>query len=346
MRPSDRFEEEIPKMRRAKVRFAIVFLLLFLVAVRVVAAGPEEEAMSHFDKGMEFNKERRFNEARGELVQAMELSLETYKYHQALVLNYLEMRQGLKAIAFYRDLSRAHPDSSMVHYWLGRLYLVSGNLNDSATEFKESSRLAPKDEHPLISLGHVYYRLGKDREALDAYLEANRLSPKVASVHEGLGNIYFNRKEYAKAMPEYEEALRLDESLSEARFRLSIAYEKEGEIAKAVKEWRTLLDDDPNESRARERLARAYFLGEQYKDAVEQYTLLSEVRQSSPEVFLALGESEIMLATQIDDPDRRASLLKGAKEAFQRTIELDPKNAQAKKYLEDLKSKAPPKKPH
>jgi tetratricopeptide (TPR) repeat protein len=339
-----RFEEGISKMRMSKVRFAIIILLLFPMAGRALSASTEEEAKTHFDKGMEFNKERRFNEARGELVQAMELSLGTYKYHQALVLNYLEMREGLNAIAFYKELAREHPKSPLVHYWLGRLYLVSGNLNDSAEAFRESSRLAPKDEHPLISLGHVYYRLGKDREALEAYLQANRLSPHVASVHEGMGNIYFNRKEYAKAKPEYEEALKLDASLSEARFRLSVVYEKEGEIAKAVKEWQTLLEDDPNESRARERLARAYFLGEQYRNAVEQYTLLSEVRQSSPEVFLALGESEVMLASGIDDADQRASLLNGAKEAFQRTLELDPKNAQAKKYLERLAPKTPPKK--
>jgi tetratricopeptide (TPR) repeat protein len=103
-------------------------------------------------------------------------------------------------------------------------------------------------------------------------------------------------------------------------------------------EWQRLLDDDPNESNARERLARAYVKKQQYGPAVQHYSMLSQVRQSSPEVFFALGESQVLLAASLDDPRDRADLVAAARESFQRVLELDPKHAEAKAYLERLKA--------
>jgi cytochrome c-type biogenesis protein CcmH/NrfG len=183
--------------------------------------------------------------------------------------------------------------------------------------------------------------MGRDRDALKAYLEANRLAPGVAAVHAGLGTVYYRRKDDPKARQEYEKALKIDPSLTEARFNLSLIYERAGELPKAMKEWRTLLDQDPNESQARERLARAYYKMGQYGDAVREYSSLSQVRQSSPDVFFFLGEAQIMLAASLTDSDDQNQLKDLAIQAFQRTLELDPGNAQARKYLDRLHSKDP-----
>jgi hypothetical protein len=67
--------------------------------------------------------------------------------------------------------------------------------------------------------------------------------------------------------------------------------------------------------------------------------MLSQVRQASPEVFFALGESQVLLAASLDDPNDRADLVAAARESFQRVLELDPANADAKSYLERLKAK-------
>ncbi|MDC4227265.1 MAG: tetratricopeptide repeat protein [Candidatus Manganitrophus sp.] len=231
-----------------------------------------------------------------------------------------------------------HPDSATVRYWLGRFYLEDRALEEASKEFKEATRLAPQDEHAFVSLGHVYLRMEKEKEALDAYLQANKLSPKIAVVHAGLGNIYYRRQNFDKAQKEYESALAIDPSLTEARYNLGLIYEKKGEISKAVKQWQSMVEADPNESRAREKLARVYFLGGEYLDAAKEYATLSQVKQSSPDIFLALGESQVLLAANLSDPKERQQLIAMAIQAFQRTIELDPKNAQARKYLDRLNS--------
>lgn len=318
-----------------------IFILCLFSPTLLLAITDAEKAKTHFEEGADLSKQRQFDNAIIEFTQAVRLDPDNPMYHQALVLGYIQTRRGPQAIAFYKDLVKERPQNAQVHYWLGRLYLESQSLESALLEFLESARLTPKDEHPWISLGHVYARLGKEQEALDAYLQANKLSPRIAIVHVGLGNIYYARKQYPKAQKEYEEALKLDGSLTEAKYNLSLIYEKTKEVSKAISLWKSLLEEDPNESRAREKLARAYFLGEQYQDAVQEYMMLSQVRQSSPEVFFALGQSEIMLASTLEDPSDRQQLKELAIHAFQRTLELDPNNTQARKYLDRLQSKEP-----
>lgn len=327
-------------MKSSRVVFVTVLVLVcfpvVLLAAPVQGKAVQDEARIFFEEGMDLNKQRRYEEAIEKLTRAVTLSLDTHKYHQALHLTYSATRRGLLAIQFYKGLIREHPKNGVVRYWLGRLYLEKGSLEEAAREFKEATLLAPRDEHAFISLGHAYLRLGKDEEGRDAYLQANKLDPKIAVVHVGLGNIYFKLKDNAKAQKEYEEALKLDPSFAEARYNLGLIYEKKGEISKAVKQWQTLIEEDPNESGARERLARLYFLAERYLDAVREYSTLTQVKQNSPEIFFALGESQVMLAATLNNADDRNQLKRMASEAFQRTIELDPKNDQARKYLTRL----------
>lgn len=324
----------------------IAGLLLICLPRFLFASSPADQAKSYFEKGIELNKQRRYDEALEKFTQAATLSLDTHIYHQAVYRTRIALRRGPQGIQFYKDLSAKHPTNATVHYWLGRFYLENRSLEEASREFREAARLAPQDEHAFVSLGHVYLRMEKEKEALEAYLQANKLSPKIAAVHAGMGNIYYRRKSFDKAQKEYEEALAIDPSLTEARYNLGLIYEKKGEISKAVKQWQTMVEEDPNESRAREKLARVYFLAGEYLDAAREYATLSQVKRSSPEIFLALGESQLLLAASLSDPKDRQQLIAMAIEAFQRTIELDPKNDQARKYLDRLKSKksAPPQK--
>lgn len=318
------------------LRGLVAMTIVLCIPVPSLAATSEEQATAYFEEGRELNRQRRFDEALAKFTLAVESSLETHRYHQALFMTYMALRRGLVAIAVYKRMAREHPDSPTVHYWLGRLYLQSQALDDAAREFQAAGRLAPDDEHAWISLGHTYTRQGNDAEALAAYRRANKLSPDIAVVHAGLGKLYAKRGDYPKARRELEEALRLDASLTEARFDLSLIYEKQGETIKAVKEWQRILEDDPNETAARERLARTFFDQRLYEDAVREYSTLSQVRQSSPEVFLALGEAQVMLATSLTDAAEKSQLRSLAVENFQRTLELDPRNAEARKYLDLL----------
>jgi len=316
-------------------------ILLLIVPARIHAATDKEKAASYYEEATNLNKQRRFDEAIDNLLAAIRLDTEDNRYHRMLFITYISTRRGLKGIETYKNLAKEFPNSPAVHYWLGRFYLQSQSFDDAVREFRISTRLSPKDEHPWISLGHVYWRQGKDAEAFEAYTEANRLSPNVAVVHGGLGNIYYKRNQYDKAMKEYEVSLKLDPSSTEIRYNLSLIYEKTGKIDEAAKQWAQILDDDPNETPALERLARYYYKKGRYAEAVQEYTMLTQLRQSSTDAYLELGESQILWAASLDNQEDRTQLMDAAAESFQHVLLLDPKNEKAKNYLDRLKSKTP-----
>jgi tetratricopeptide (TPR) repeat protein len=325
-----------------KAKGFLVFLIFFLLYPFVLFAAPvQEEAEAHFSEGMQFNKERRFPEALKALTLAVELNLESHKYHQALFLTYTQTRKGLDAISVYKQLEKQHPGSPAVHYWLGRLYLESGRLPDAVSEFKDATRLLPKDDHAFISLGHAYYRMQKYSEALKAYQSANQITPRLAVVQSGIGNVYYAKKDFPHAKKAYVEALKIDPSSEEARYNLSLIYEKEGAMDLAMKEWKYLLDADPNESKIREKVAWVYYQREAYRDAVREFSLLAQINQNSPDVYFMLGQAQVLLAAQSTSLDERDRLKKEAIESFRRTIDLDPDNLSAQNYLKKLTSPAP-----
>jgi cytochrome c-type biogenesis protein CcmH/NrfG len=321
--------------------FKIFVTALFLVFSPSLSepSFSSEMAETHFKQGMEYNKRGQYIKSREELIKAVHLSIETNKFHQALVFNFIQTRSGPKGIAFYKDMVNKHPNTPTVHYWLGRLYLQRNSFQEAAPEFKKATQLAPQDDHAFIALGHTYWKMGNVDGAFKAYDQANQLTPNVAIVNEGLGNVYFKRKEYPQARTVYEQALQLDPSLNESRFYLGIIYEKQAQFEKAIAQWNAILESDPNVSEAREKLARLYFMGEQYEDAAREYSMILKVRPGSPEIYMAFGESLVLLADSTEDTTKIAQLRNSAIDAFQHTLDFDPGNAKARKYLEALKVK-------
>lgn len=328
------------------ILWLLLLSVLFAPHGRAWAGAPvNPQAEEHFNQAMDYNKTRSFAKARAELIEAVTLAPEVHKYHQALVLNYIQMREGPAGVKFYSDFIKTHPRNPTVHYWLGRLYLDKGSLKEAAEEFAAATELDPKDDHAFIALGHAYWRMGMVDEALKAYLEANRLAPAVASVHGGLGNVYFKKGDYKKAQAEYERAVELETMMPEARFNLGVIYEKGRQYDKAIAQWKAILDEDPNVVQARERLADLYLTLEQYENAAREYSMITRLKPLSDETFVSLGESLILLAGTQKDPGEMADLRDSAVDAFEKALEIDSENKAAQDYLKRLKPPAPPAKP-
>jgi len=309
---------------------------MLLPPAHAEASAIDDEAEAYFEEGMALNKERQFNEAILQFAEAIKLRINKHKYHRGLFRTYLATRRPRQGVNYYKGLVRDHPKNATVHYWLGRFHLANQDLESSAREFQKASLLDPKDEHAFIALGQVYARLGKVDESLEAFLAADRLVPGVAVVKVGIGNAYFSKKDYEKAEEAYKAGLEKDDSFLEARFNLGVIYEKKGEYGEAGEQWQRMIDADPNESEARERLARLYMRGKLYVDAVREYATLSLVNLDNPRIFMALGEAQILLASELSDPVDRKQLRKLARDSFKRVVELQPENEKARRYLKQL----------
>lgn len=157
---------------------------------------------------------------------------------------------------FQQALALGH-DRAELHYGLGTVYFLLGDLPHSAHHFKEVTRLDPLRAGAFINLGAVYNRLGQYEDAIamlrrgiqldsnrgegyynialvyrqlgqndlaiQAYREAVRVNPRMADAHYNLGNIFFEKEQYAMAIAHYRQALEVRPTWEKAKLALESA---------------------------------------------------------------------------------------------------------------------------
>ena len=96
-----------------------------------------------------------------------------------------QQRRMPEAIAQLQEAVRLNPKSSYAHYYLGRPYFDTGDLESARRHYVETARLDPAA--PVHnSLGVVYMRLGQNSEAVAEFNEALRLHPDDKTAAENL----------------------------------------------------------------------------------------------------------------------------------------------------------------
>jgi Tfp pilus assembly protein PilF len=169
---------------------------------------------------------------------------------------------------FQQALALGH-DRGDLHYGLGTVYFLLGDLPHSAHHFKEVTRLDPHRAGAYINLGAVYNRLGQYDEAISmlrrgiqldanrgegyynlglvyrqlgqlelaiqAYREATRVNPRMADAHYNVGNIFFEKEQFAMAIAHYRQALEIRPNWEKAKGALdsAVAAQKPAESPKA-----------------------------------------------------------------------------------------------------------------
>ena len=86
------------------------------------------------------------------------------------------------------------PNFARVHWQLGQVYLLQGNVPAAIPEIQKAATLSPSTLTFKGGLGHVYARAGRTSEARNLLIELNELSKRryvsgldLASIHAGLG---------------------------------------------------------------------------------------------------------------------------------------------------------------
>jgi len=170
---------------------------------------------------------------------------------------------------FQQALALGH-DRADLHYGLGTVYFLMGDLPHSAHHFKEVTRLDPLRAGAYVNLGAVYNRLGQYDDAIamlrrgiqldgnrgegyynlglvyrqlgqldlavQAYREATRVNPRMADAHYNVGNIFFEKEQYAMAIAHYRQALEIRPNWEKAKAALDSALAAQAPAEPAPKE--------------------------------------------------------------------------------------------------------------
>lgn len=162
---------------------------------------------------------------------------------------------------------------------LGLSYVLTGQLSEAESQFKDACRLAPKDAEGWFYLGRLYHVRNFFDKALDALQTALKLSPNDGRIREILALNYEATGDSIAAEREYQQATRLGQqpktlSLNFGALLLKLNRPSESEplLVRAANEM-------PAFWQARFELAKLYYQTERFEAALKE---LKAALASSP----------------------------------------------------------------
>jgi tetratricopeptide (TPR) repeat protein len=153
-----------------------------------------------------------------------------------------------------------------------------------------------------------------------------------------LGDLYAKSDDIPKAIAVLNKAVELDDGDYDAHYQLGLLYHRDKNYLKMVEEYEKAVKIQPDKEDARFNLAVAYFNQEQYAAAYEQFAYITEkINPSNSEVLAlqaqtlekAIAELKAAGTTAITAEDYFL-----AKTKFEELLKLNPKDKEAKKYLD------------
>lgn len=161
--------------------------------------------------------------------------------------------------------------------------------------------------------------------------QAQNLKPRDAGVITGMGTCLLQMGKPAQAFKQFLKVTRLAPDNLDARNNLGIAATLAGDLAAAEEAFKSVIQVNANHAFAWKNLAQVYL--RQPERAAEGVQILASVVKSNPRDVEAL----LLLANIYQQSDDLTS----ARTLYQRVLELEPENTQAKSALEQLPAARP-----
>lgn len=219
-------------------------------------------ARQHWVLGRDAFERGRYDEAAGELEQAIALAPEFPDLH-----NLLGLARGMsgdrdRAAACFQRALQLNPHYVEARLNLAIVYNEMGRYDDALREFRtdqprdpDHGNLSPEVRSYLaeshVLLGDTYRNLGLTLDASQEYKRALKVAPQFLDIKNKLGATYGDMGLYEDAEAELTSALAQNPRYLEARVTLGIVLHRSGRPHRAREEWERCLREDPGHVRSR-----------------------------------------------------------------------------------------------
>ncbi|MCL1814795.1 MAG: tetratricopeptide repeat protein [Treponema sp.] len=229
------------------MRKSILISCLFFAAFTLCAGSdaPNEEAIGHYNKGMEFYHNNDFLSAIKEFSQAIELFPEYTDAYIGRGNSYDNINDAQKALQDYIAASRL--DEKFIYFAYGyECIVILENYDEGIASLIESVEQGINTvlAHSIIGNGY----LGKEdfKKAVEIYSEVIKLSPNFSQAYFNRGSAYFLLNNIDAAIKDYEKASDLYPDFIMAYYALGTLYTIKGDTKKAEEMFTIFKSLNPN----------------------------------------------------------------------------------------------------
>jgi serine/threonine-protein kinase len=284
----------------------------------------------------------RFEEAEACFRAVVELQPKVSAYLGDLAFVLEKLGHQEEAIASYRRALELDPRNVHAHNNLGIELRERGQLDEAIACFRKALELDPRYAAAHLNLGNALRDQGRIDESMACYLEARKLDPQAADIHNSLGQLLASQRRWGEAQDCFRTALEINARCAEAHLGLGVTVEQQGDAAAAMESFERALEFDP-------RLAGAHYslgsllMERDLERALAELRKAAELFEQDPKPsgrrWLEVCRTSI---AQLEHPasaqafNIRGLALSnqgdrtGARECFQRAVELDPRFAPAR----------------
>jgi tetratricopeptide (TPR) repeat protein len=227
--------------------------LLTQMAGILASAGKPEGAIELLDKAIAIDP------ARGE----------SYFPKSLILLNQKRMAESEQVVK--KGLQYA-VDSPIGYYYLGRISIEAGNMEQALSSFDRAISVNPSFEPAYLAQASVYEsRQEKDKAiaVLKRYL--HEVNPRNREVRQHLIQLYIATKDYAGGLAELEQMLEDNPGDLDAQLRMALIYGEKKEFSKAIAQLTDILKAKPAELKVRDYLGYLYEETKDFPKAMETY---------------------------------------------------------------------------
>ena len=287
-------------LRSGSGRGLLLTLLSLLLTLGLAAcSNPEKAKADYLQRGEQYLKDKRFQEAALEFRNALQLDDRVAEAHYGLAQAYEGQEQLLPAIQELRRTVELKPDHADAAVRLGNYYAAAyqGNRDANKPLRDEAQRLAdgvlqrdPNHIEAHILKASILYGDGKRTEALAELKRAVELNPQRIESLMSLARYYVQEGDAASAEATFQRALSINDRSALAHIQYGFFHAQQQHLDRAEAEFRKAVEVEPTDRGARRTLASFYLANKQLDKAEAVYKELAELAKDRPEERAVLAD--------------------------------------------------------
>jgi tetratricopeptide (TPR) repeat protein len=241
------------------------------------------------------------------------------------VINYNQglLDQAIENFTKAKDINHEYP---AIHYRLGLAYEKNSLFDQAIAELEEAVLHNPQFVIAQYILAHAYFQKGRLDDSIREYEKIVQHHPKYAAAYFFLGVAYYRKGKADESIANLKRALELSETHTAGHYQLGLALIQKGALEEAAQHFQRLLQLDPQYTAAYFHLGTVYNRLNRLDQATQYLEKAVGYDSSLVEAHYQLG------ITYYQDK----GMLKEAKRAFKKVLELNPDNESAAVLLRQV----------